>query len=79
MQIIATKLGEGRVMTKVDGGGKDLLEMLVAVNAAVANVMMNYDITPPAILETLEEMANIGLQTAITERAGGGSEEADNE
>lgn len=69
MQIIATKLGEGQVMTKVGGSGKDLLEMLVAVNAAVANVMIDHEITPTAILETLEEMANIGLQTAITERA----------
>lgn len=77
MQIIATKLGEGRVMTKVDGSGKDLLEMLVAVNADVANVMIDHEITPPAILETLEEMANIGLQTAITERAGGSHEGAE--
>lgn len=75
MQIIATKLGEGQVMTKVDGSGKDLLEMLVAVNAAVANVMIDHEITPTAILETLEEMANIGLQTAITERADVGREE----
>ena len=75
MQIIATKLGEGQVMTKVDGSGKDLLEMLVAVNAAVANVMIDHEITPTAILETLEEMENIGLQTAITERADVGREE----
>lgn len=79
MQITAIKLGEGRVMTKVDGSGKDLLEMLVAVNASVANVMMNYGVPAPAILETLEEMAKNGLQTAAAEREGGSHEGADNE
>lgn len=78
MQMIVTKLGDGRVMTKVDGSGKGLLEMLVAANASVASVMMDNEIEPAAILETLEGMANIGLETAITERTGGGSEEADN-
>lgn len=68
MQIIAIKLGEGQVMTKVSGSGKDLLEMLVAVNAAVANVMMDHNIQEQGISETLEEMSRLGVQTAVEER-----------
>lgn len=68
MQIVATKNGEGQVITKVDGNGKELLEMLAAVNASVASVMFEHEITENRVGETLGAMAALGLKMAVEEQ-----------
>ena len=67
MQIIVTKRGDGRVETKVDGSGKDLLEMLAAANAAVSLQMLKHELPPEAVAAILGQVAGLGLDSAVDE------------
>lgn len=67
IELIVTKYGEGKIETKVNGGGKDLLEMLAAANAAISLVMLEYGIHTTEIADSLGRMADLGLDSAVDE------------
>lgn len=67
IELIVTKHGEGKIETKVNGGGKDLLEMLAAANAAVSFVMLRYGIRTTEIADSIGRMAGLGLDSAVDE------------
>lgn len=76
MKIIVVKNGEGKIGTKVDGSGKDLLEMLAAANAAVSLQMLKHELPPKAVGAILGRVAGLGLDSAVDEWEKGAQKEA---
>ncbi len=70
MEITARKLAEGKVVTRINGRGDDVLEMLAMLQRSVALIMLKGGTPPAAVGLALLRSMETGLDLAVKDRSG---------